>query len=134
MNLEELVLPEIDPINLKPESLAYIGDLILKMVFLKKSLNKVSKAIQLHKDGVFYNNRGYQSKLLKSIEKNLTEDEMWIVRRAKNSKAANRFGSDIDYKMATGLEALIGYLFLKKDFDRIHYLLHLKDSFNQIKI
>ena len=128
MNLEELVLPEIDPTNLKPESLAYIGDLILKMVFLKKSLNKASKAIQLHKAGVFYNNRGYQSNLLKSIEKNLTEDELWIVRRAKNSKSANKFGNDADYKMATGLEALIGYLFLKKDFDRIHCLLHLKDS------
>jgi ribonuclease-3 family protein len=128
MNLEELVLPEIDPMNLKPESLAYIGDLILKMVFLKKSLNNTSKAAQLHKDGVFYNNRGYQSKLLKSIETNLTEDEVWIVKRAKNSKAANKFGNDVDYKMATGLEALIGYLFLKKDFDRIYSLLCLKDS------
>ncbi len=125
MNLESLIMPDVDPMVLKPESLAYLGDLVLKMIFLKKTLLQNSKAFQLHKDNVFYNNRVYQSKILFKIQKELNDTEDWIVRRAKNSKSANKFGNDPDYKNATGLEALIGYLFLIKNFNRIDYLLSL---------
>ena len=123
MNLESLFIPSIDPKSTRPESLAYLGDLVLKMIFLKKILNETSKAPDLHKDSVFHNNRVYQSNVLEKILDLLTEDERWIVRRAKNSKSASKFGNDRNYKNATGLEALIGYLFLKKDFDRIIFLL-----------
>jgi ribonuclease-3 family protein len=123
MNLESLFIPSIDPNSTRPESLAYLGDLVLKMIFLKKILNETSKAPDLHKDSVFHNNRIYQSELLGRLTDFLTENEKWIVRRAKNSKSAKKFGNDKNYKNATGLEALIGYLFLKHDFDRIVFLL-----------
>jgi ribonuclease-3 family protein len=66
-----------------------------------------------------------QSALLDRIEEELTDDEMDFVRRGRNSKPRTmaKNASTKDYLKATGLETLIGYLYIKGDEERLFYLM-----------
>ena len=63
--------------------------------------------------------------MMGQIEDLLTEEETAVYKRGRNAtsytKAKN--ASTLDYRRATGLEALVGYLYLKKDYDRLVFLM-----------
>ena len=65
-----------------------------------------------------------QSKAIKGLEDILTEEETTIFKRGRNHKknTAAKNASVIDYRHATGFEAVIGYVYLKGDIDRLDYL------------
>jgi len=62
----------------------------------------------------------------------LTEEELNIVRRGRNAKSATvPKNADItDYRYATGFESLLGFLYLKKDYDRLMDILRMAVSQN----
>ncbi|TZE82696.1 Mini-ribonuclease 3 [Calorimonas adulescens] len=103
-------------------ALAYLGDSIYE-VFIRKYL--ISEGIMdvntLHKETVKYVNAVSQAVFLSKLEGFLTEEEMDVVRRGRNAKINTKpQNCDIqDYKRATALEALIGYLFINERLDRI---------------
>ena len=64
-----------------------------------------------------------QAQAYKAIKDDLTEDEAYVFKRGKNAKShAPRVASVHDYHISTGFEAVLGYLYLNKDFTRLDEL------------
>lgn len=117
-----------DPGQIQPLVLAYIGDAVHNL-FIRHYLISTSRAQvnQLHKASVSYVAAHWQSEVIHNIFPQLTEKEQSIVKRGRNAKSASvPKNADItEYKYATGFEALVGYLFLNKELDRLMEILEL---------
>ena len=105
--------------------LAYLGDSVYELYVRKYLVSiNIGKVNDLQKEAVKYvSARAQESFLLKMINENyLSDEEKDIVRRAKNHKNNHKpkYSSIITYKNATGLESLIGYLYLNNKNDRIN--------------
>lgn len=109
-------------------TLAYLGDSVYEL-YIRKFLieQKIVKVNDLQKQAVNFVSAKNQAKFLKEMinDNYLTDEELIIVKRARNHKVASHpKNTDIvTYKLATGLEALIGYLELNKDYDRIEKIM-----------
>ena len=117
------MIEHIDLKNLNVLALAYMGDAIYE-VYIRNYLisQKIAKVKDLQKNSVNYVSAKAQSKFLKEmINKDfLTNEEIIIVKRARNHKSRVPKNTDIiTYKLATGLEALIGYHYLNKNDKRV---------------
>jgi ribonuclease III family protein len=111
-----------------PVTLAYIGDSVYELYirsYLLKDANLTS--YMLHRSAVKYVSAKNQAKILDRLIDKLFEDELNIVRRARNQKTVSLPKNALpeDYKQATALEALVGYLYLKKDYQRMQELLKI---------
>lgn len=110
--------------------LAYLGDSVYEIYIRSYLVSKGDyKVNDLQHKAINYVSATSQSKFLKRFMENniLNEDELLVIMRARNHKG-NRHPKNTDivtYKMATGLEALFGYLFLEKRYDRIKELMDL---------
>lgn len=115
----------LDPFIMNGISLAYIGDAVFELLARNHALSEgSSKPDKLHKRSVFLVNALSQSKMADSILGNLDERELAIFRRGRNT-SSGKFAKHInitDYKKATGLEALFGYLFLSGQNERLNEL------------
>ena len=62
-----------------------------------------------------------QSQMMRKIQEHLTEEEHVIYKRGRNAKSVSpaKNQSITDYRRATGFEALMGYLYLKKEWKRM---------------
>lgn len=113
-------------LRISPLTLAYLGDTVyesyIREYLIKKSL--YTKINDLHKLAIKYVSAPSQSKAIKNIESFLEEDEISIYKRGRNHKKSStaKNASVVDYRHATGFEALIGYLYLKGDIDRLNYI------------
>ena len=110
--------------------LAYIGDAVYELEIRTKLVNKkINKVNDLQKECIKYVSAKNQAKFINFfLDANvLTEDEIDIYKRARNTKVnSHPSGTDIvTYKMATGLEALFGYLYLNNKLDRIRELINI---------
>lgn len=105
-------------------SLAYLGDAIYE-VYVREHFIKSGIALveDLQKKSIKYVSAKGQDKILKFLIKNnyLSNEELEIVKRGRNyNRATHPRNTDImTYKMATGFEALIGYLYLDNKRERI---------------
>lgn len=116
----------IDAMLYSPLSLAYIGDSVYELIIRSISVMKGNAPVhKLHLRSVKYSKAASQAKMLGMIYQYLSEDEADIVRRGKNSKPGTlpKNACAGDYMSATGLEALIGWLYIKKEYDRIIFLM-----------
>lgn len=106
--------------------LAYLGDayyeLMVRSYLLKSGIRKVDN---LQKLSISYVSATSQADILKNILDKLTTDELDIVKRARNYKRKTHpKNTDIlTYKHSTAFEALIGYLYINNNIDRINELL-----------
>ena len=75
----------------------------------------------MHKETSSYVQASAQSKMMRTIQEHLTEEEHGIYKRGRNAKSVSpaKNQSITDYRRATGLEALMGYLYLKDEFERL---------------
>ncbi len=111
-----------------PLTLAYIGDgvfeLIIRTIIISNGNAPVNK---LHKKASTLVKASSQAQLINALLEELTEEELNIYKRGRNAKSQTiaKNATVIDYRMATGLEALIGYLYLQDKIDRISYLIKL---------
>lgn len=111
-----------------PLVLAYLGDcvyeLIVRTLLVEQSNCPVRK---LHKKATAYVKAKSQADLITAVLDDLTEEEMDVYRRGKNAKSHTvpKNASLGDYRKATGMEAVIGYLYLKKDMERVLELIKL---------
>lgn len=121
----------IDTINIIV--LAYLGDSIYEL-YIRESLIKkgIQKVEELQKSATKYVSAKGQVNILNYLIDNnlLTEEELDIVKRGRNNKRSNhpKNTNIITYKMSTGFEALVGYLYLSDKKDR------LKEIFNYIEV
>lgn len=108
-----------------PLTLAFLGDCIYDIIIRTIIVAKGNRTVNgLHKKKSYLVNAKAQKELIESIGDLLTEEEEDIYRRGRNAKSYTtaKNASVSDYRKATGFEALLGYLFLKDDMDRILYL------------
>ena len=113
--------------ELNPLVLAYIGDGVHTLYARLEELgNTTGKADKLHKAVTARVKAEAQAKGMQAIMDELSEEESDVFHRARNahthSMAKNATVSD--YRLATGFEALVGYLYLTGQRDRLEYLLN----------
>lgn len=117
---------EVDIRTYSPLTLAYIGDAIYDLVIRTTVVERGNRsANDLHKKTVAYVNARVQAKMIDALENELTEEEMAVYHRGRNAKSytAAKNASIIEYRKATGLEALCGYLYLQGQQERMLYLI-----------
>ncbi len=107
---------------LNPLQLAYIGDAVWELMVRSRIIYKGRSARHVHKDAVACVNAHAQSEAFRRIEAMLMEAEADIARRGRNAHAhhaAPKNQDAADYRAATALEALIGYLYLTGQEERL---------------
>lgn len=109
--------------------LAYLGDTIYENYVRKYLINKgIANVNDLQKEAVNYVSAKSQSEYLKKMIAGnfLSNEELDVVKRARNYKTTShpKNCDIITYKYATGLEALIGYLNLKENIERIDEIMN----------
>ena len=128
-------LKEVDIKEYSPLTLAYIGDGIYDLIIRTLVVNKGNKQVQkLHLETSALVNAGTQSKMMRILQEQLTEEEHAVYKRGRNAKSVSpaKNQSVTDYRRATGFEALLGYLYLKKEWQRILDLVKIGlDSLNE---
>lgn len=118
-------LPELKPNLMNEIVLAYIGDAVYELYVRCFTVTSgVSKVTQMHGLSVGYVKATSQAKALKKLEAELDEEEMGVVRRARNKKnlSGPKNVHPLDYKLATAFEALLGYLYSSDKIDRLEYI------------
>lgn len=111
--------------SLSPLTLAFYGDSVYEVFVRQKIvLNGSTSVGKLHKMAVEKVNAGFQSYAISLIEPLLTEAETDIYKRGRNANGNSipRSSNPRDYRKATGLEALFGYLHLIGANDRMNQL------------
>lgn len=117
-----LQLEEVDTNSYSPLVLAYIGDCVYDLIIKSMVISKGNKAVQkLHKETSSYVQASTQSAMMRAMQPCLTEKEHTIYKRGRNAKSVSpaKNQSITDYRRATGFEALIGYLYLEKEYVRL---------------
>lgn len=119
---ETFQMKEVDTSEYSPLTLAYIGDSIYDLIIKTLVVNEGNKPVKkLHKETSSFVQASAQSKMMRTMQEHLTEEEHAVYKRGRNAKSVSpaKNQSITDYRRATGFEALLGYLYLKKDFGRI---------------
>ena len=114
--------------QLSPLALAFIGDAIhTAFVREKVLLAKTNKLANYHNEAKKYCNAKKQMETLEKILDSLSEEEFNIVRKARNahSKHGAKNFDEETYKKATAFEALVGFLYLKKQTKRLNEILEI---------
>jgi ribonuclease-3 family protein len=113
-------------------ALAYMGDAVYELHIRERMLREGGKVEALHKATVAHVSATGQAALARHLLPELTEDELAIFKRARNHKtAAPRRSNPADYQLGTAFEALLGYLYLKPDTERLGQILAMADSFHK---
>ncbi len=114
--------------NYSPLALAYMGDVVYEILVRKYVVLLGNQSVNnMHKKSETFVNAVTQSKIYYAIIDSLTEEEVSILKRGRNAKSTHqpKSASTAEYRNATGLEALFGYLFLCGKNDRIEELFNL---------
>lgn len=134
---EQLCLGEIDLRTYSPLAFAYIGDAVYEVLIRTMLLHKGNMPVnKYHRKASHLVNASAQSEMMHELEPLLTEEERTVFRRGRNAKSytSAKHASVLEYRWATGLEALIGYLYLKEDMERLFDLvktgLHIGEESN----
>ena len=109
-----------------PLTLAYLGDAVYEMVIRTICVKRTNMQTQkLHRKVTGYVSAKAQAKMMDALIGELTEEEESIYRRGRNSKPYTKAknASMEEYLKATGFEALVGYPYLQKEYERMNALI-----------
>ncbi len=132
---------DLEPVDLKtysPLTLAYIGDaayeLVIRSLVVEQGNAPVNK---LHKRSSRLVKAQTQAEAAVKLLDVFTEEELAVYKRGRNARSHTmaKNAEMTDYRMATGFEAVMGYLYLKQDYERMVTLIHLGigDKLGEIK-
>lgn len=116
------------PRSLSAHSLAYLGDAVyetvIRMVIVEQGDRSAKK---MNRDAVELARASAQARLIRAIAPDLTEEEQDIFRRGRNTNPGMRarHATMSEYRLATGFETLVGYLYLKGEKERLLSLIHM---------
>lgn len=118
-------------VNLNPIVLAFVGDAVYSL-FVREQLTFSSdcKTGELNKHATRKVSAIAQAELVNSILPYLSEEELAVFKRARNAKKTTKakHASISQYNLSTGFEAVIGYLYMIGEIDRLNYLLNLGEQ------
>lgn len=121
-------LVEVDLRTLSPLTLAFVGDcvydLILRTVIVERHNASPN---QLHREKSRLAKAPSQAEMAEALQEELTQEELAVYRRGRNAKSHTtaKNASVLDYRKATGLEALYGWLYLSGQEERLLQLIRL---------
>ena len=121
-------LEEQEARNLSTQVLAFVGDGVYSLYIRQKIvLNENLKGTDLHKSVINYVKASGQSNFINKLLPIFNERELGVFKRARNHKSLSQSknSSIVDYRRATGLEAVLGYLYLIGDMNRLNEILDL---------
>ena len=113
---------EVNVALYSPLTLAYIGDCVYELIIRTNLVTRGKAPVnKLNKKASNLAKASTQARIIESIMDMLSEDEEAAYKRGRNAHSSTKAknASTSDYRKATGFEALIGYLYLQKKFDRI---------------
>ena len=119
---EQFHIPQSDLRSYSPLALAYIGDGIYELVIRTVILGKGGRPVnQMHRMSSHFAKARAQSEMVEILLPHMTEQEKQIYHRGRNAKSYTKAknASVNDYRRATGLEAVMGYLYLSGQFPRL---------------
>ncbi|MBR5947802.1 MAG: ribonuclease III [Clostridia bacterium] len=117
-----------DPAQLAPLSLAYMGDTVYDLFVRTMLLETTTLTVHgLHQRAAKLVCAKAQAAAFRAIEPLLDEKELSVYRRGRNSHIGTvpKSASIMDYRTATGLEALIGFLYLSGENERLNEIMRL---------
>lgn len=129
MNVEEFI-----PINkqaqdvnqMSPLVWAYVGDCVYEL-YIRTYLVDCSNlnAHKLHMEAIKYVKAGAQAEFLKNFYEKLNDEEKDVVRRGRNANNHHlpKNSNVQEYMYSTAFEALVGYLYLNKNYERVKYII-----------
>ena len=121
------IIDETRANNLSPVVLAFVGDAVYSL-FVRERLvfNSDYKTGELNKLATKEVNAIAQSEFVKEIMPLLNEKELLVYKRGRNAKkpTKSKSASVAEYNASTGFEALLGYLYVTGNHDRINFLLN----------
>lgn len=118
----ELGIGRPDPRTYSPLALAYLGDSVYELLIRTMLVSRGNAPVQkYHKRASAIVNARAQADAIFLLEPFLTEEERAIYRRGKNANPATmaKNATAKEYRMATGLEAVLGYLYLTDQHERL---------------
>ena len=112
--------------TMSPLTWAYVGDSVYELFVRMRLVNNTKlKPHGLHVEAIKYVKAKAQADILSKIENELTEKELEIVKRGRNAENHHlpKNATVQEYMYSTGFEALIGYLYLTKQDERLEEIL-----------
>lgn len=131
-NTFDLKKPHCNPKQLSPLALAFVGDAVFGLMVRERLLDKGSMPVaKLHKRSVEYVCAKSQFEFSLRLAEHLTPEEQDIFRRGRNASGNHipKSSSPREYRAATGVEALFGYLYLQGDLLRLSELFDVMVGF-----
>lgn len=124
-NLQNGMSGLLPPDAYSPLVLAYLGDAVFELYVRTFLCRQNAPVHTLHKLATGYVKAKAQSEYMAVLEPLLTEQELSVYKRGRNAKSATvpKNASVTDYRRATGFEALVGYLYISDETDRLESLL-----------
>ena len=119
---ETFEMEQIDVSLYSPLTLAYIGDGVYDLIIRTLVVSEGNRQVQkLHKKTSALVQASAQSQMMRTIQALLTPQEHVVYKRGRNAKSVSPAKNQTltDYRRATGFEALMGYLYLKKEWKRM---------------
>ncbi len=111
-----------NPKLLSPLTLAFIGDGVYELMVRERLVLTANMSVNnLHKKSVLMVKASAQSELYGVLEPLLSEEELTVMKRGRNANStkAPKKSNPNEYRRATGVEALFGYLYLTGNYDRL---------------
>ncbi len=131
MYTQREILTPIAAAQINPVTLAFVGDSVYSLYVRERlTLEVGGKSAQLQRAASQIVSAKGQSDFLDAVEPLFTEEEGDIFRRAKNAKkgSKSKSASHLEYNRSTGLEAVLGFLYLTGRDERIKEILKLSDG------
>ena len=110
--------------------LAYVGDAVYELYTREYLIEKgITNVHKLHLEAVRHVRASAQAKVFRALRDYLSEDEATVARRGRNAKPGHgtkaKGDSVVEYRQSTGFESLIGYLYLRREWDRLEEIIKL---------
>ena len=124
----------VDLKEVSPLTLAFIGDGVYDLLVREKLVCEANRPVgALNAEKIAIVNCTAQSQAMKELMEILSEEELSVYKRGKNAHARTvpKNAEKTDYHMATGFEALFGYLYLKGDIDRMRELFEMTERLSR---
>ncbi len=115
-------LHQIDAAVYSPLALAYIGDAVYEVMIRTLVVNQGNMQVsKMHRHDASLVKAEAQARMIRLLEPELTEEEAAVYKRGRNAKSVTtaKNATVMDYRTATGFEALVGYLYLQERLDRL---------------
>ena len=126
---------QVNPKLLSPLTLAFIGDAVYELLVRERIVQEGNMPVNaMHNKTVAKVKASAQSEVFEKLLPYLSEDQTAILKRGRNahSNTSPKHAELSDYRRATGVEALYGYLYLKGEKQRIEEIFSI--TYNQLSV